>query len=287
MYNVFIIYDGENMVKKLVVITVMLMHVMISTALADVCYPSVTTGGEIITIEYKIQTTEIGIGEEIVCDMTITNLSNKSLEIYDISFSGLNFCVDGVFAGMFPYKGLCLQINAYETVYLEIKGIVGDDLRQVKKVGDSFYVDVLPVVRYAEEQDLRDVSFKEFFLYLEYGETVPIEITNLNDGSEYIEFEWMDDRDIFCLYKELDFSLDNITENVVCKYGEGKGEFRYTNIGDVELLGLQPGENYSYMIEFIETIYMKIWKMVFHILFVEHSRLMGDIIVFQSQEIMM
>ena len=111
--------------------------------------------------------------------------------LYEVitSFHSLGINVGDVYADMYWYRGLDISLSAYEEITLRVDGIVDEDLMNVYKEDGGFFVNASPTVRYAEDKDLTGLSFGEFYLYMERCDGVPIQITNLNDADQYIEFE--------------------------------------------------------------------------------------------------
>ncbi|MBN2879982.1 MAG: hypothetical protein JXN65_10200 [Clostridia bacterium] len=226
------------MIKKIIIIMAMLMAAIAPSALADAAYPTYLTDGDFITVDYEVMTNEVEIGSEFECEITITSVSRSPLQLTYIYLEGIGHYFDLSSITDTDNMDGYINIKPYEQITLEVSFTVDTWLSNIYKTGQDFYVDTRPVVYYLDDWETYEYELKE------EGESAPVKITNLNDGSKFIEFEWLDDRDTFYYNAEKVQDIGSEQGEKTYWSGEMQVSYKYTNVSGQEMFGVAPGGDY-------------------------------------------
>ncbi|MEX1376481.1 MAG: hypothetical protein AB1Z23_03295 [Eubacteriales bacterium] len=218
------------MIKKIIIITAVLFMIIVPCVLGDAAPPPMLASGKYLDIECEILTPEIGIGEDFRFRITIKNLTNSKII--------LNY----IHSEFFSYVSLpseddkywYTELKAYESITFEIsENLESYRIKHgnVYKDGDSFYMDFQA-----------EIEFNGESLYMYDDQIYPIKITNLHDGSDYIEYEWLDDKDTIYYFNS--YIYDNIEYGREKKYLEGEVcyQLTYRNISGIYIEEIGSGE---------------------------------------------
>jgi len=228
------------MIKKVVFAAMVLITLALPAALADAAYPTYDTDGDFINVEYEVMTTEVEVGGEFSCEVTITNITNAPIIVYSVYLQGVGYFNNDLTMDSKDGEPHYLTLEPYEEITYKFSFIVDERINGLYIVEGDYFVDFKPVVKYSRKWEEYECLFKEISAV-----TVPVKIANLNDAGKFVEFEWIDGRDTFYYFYE---SVEDIGspqgEKTYCE-GETEVIYTYRNVSDIEMFGLAPGEEYT------------------------------------------
>ena len=173
-------------------------------------------------VSYTVETDckEIVIGEELEFTMTLTNHTKATFTHFRVwsIFSNTYFGLEDEMS----FWDCVLQLEPYSTQKITLSYIVPEDVSWYKK-GDDFFVDLEPNIAYGVEYE-SDEKLEELGLPYDFFENmigpspVPIKLNNLNDGSGFIDFNIIDDKELF-IYSDKSDSDDDKSWMYFGEYG--------------------------------------------------------------------
>ncbi len=182
------------MIKKLSIILFIIVLIFSPTTFAN-DGGAYTAGAEKLEVIIKPKTNTLEIGEKFTVQMIL-----KNNDIYPILLDHISYMLDGMYIGIdgedIPSSDIF--INPGTSAYYDVSFIVDETINWYVKDG-KYYVDVNPLIYYeAVIQDPpadfifdRDCAMSDYYweFYNKDITPIPIEITNLNDGSDMAEIE--------------------------------------------------------------------------------------------------
>jgi len=189
------------MIKKIMIISVILMASVLFL------YPvnaddggSEYDDGKLLSFTFDAIQKEAKIGEEFTFKITITN--HTAYYISNLIFSQILDAqsyawrtVDKSELGIPENGNTSISIDPYKTVEYEITYIVPEEINWIKD-GDYYYVNLSPILDYSAIDDdyIDETGTPWNWDFINgSGGSIPIELANLYDGSEYMNITITDD----------------------------------------------------------------------------------------------
>jgi len=175
-------------------------------------------------VTYTVETdcTEIAIGEEITFTIKLRNHTKATFDLYNI---------DRIFTDIHSsyyveeFDSELLMLKPYSSKEIVLTYTVPDDVIWHKKA-DGFYIEFYPEIEYGvyykdEEEDFKELGLPhDWFVNRSATKTISIKLTNVYDGSELIDFEFIDNNEFF-IYSD---RADRYTKMDNTYLGEYEGE---------------------------------------------------------------
>jgi len=177
MYNDFLqIFLENNMVKRVLIFTILIVLLLPTAVLAnDGAYYS---GEEKVGVKIIPSSYHINIGEEFKFTLEIINYTPTPFDWADI---------EGALIGRIIINDICdVYIEPYRTVQYDITVKIDQEITWYKD-GYKYFTTFEPEVYIAVENDN--------LYYIETSKPITLEIDNIKDGSQYISYEFVDDKE--------------------------------------------------------------------------------------------
>lgn len=220
------------MLKKIVLFVLVLMFAVVPVVRGDAGPAPQPTEGKIIDIDVKGLSDGIAIGEQATLEVTVTNLTRENVHLIKMSF-GIIYCSPEHDDSVLSINSNELKLAAYESITFEVTDYIDSNI-DVYKSGDEYFTDIETQIRFfAGDED--DDEY-----YYQWDEnTIPLKVNNVNDGSDLVEVEWLDDRDTIYYFKYMEdyYEDGNMIE---CANAEVYYKILLKNNSDTEILGVAP-----------------------------------------------
>ncbi len=204
------------MIKKIVLLLLMLLYAVGYYAFADNSPEMLLLedrfvlmnvynipNSDAVKIECDIKTIETTIGGEFICDVSVTNTTDYQVAIYAVD---CNLTQNNEWGITYNSGGIVIEkayiLAPHETVAFNINDKLSDayfNNGHWYKEGDEFYYPFILDVYFSLAKEEELCVFKN-----RSTEDVSVKITNIYDGSEILETEWLDDRDSMYFYNCVD-----------------------------------------------------------------------------------
>lgn len=244
------------MIKKILLIALLLMILVVPCVFADAANTPIADEGELIKVEYKIADTDIEIDGEIKFSMTITNLTNMSFRMEDIIDYGMTKWIQvGIDLDDRNAKREYIELGAFESIEIEFAEPI-IYFSNWYKDGDEFFTDFDPVIHFYMDEN-NDGIYDWSEIYVQAAQDpIKLRVTNLYDGSDFVEFEWLDDRDI--IYYIIGKEWIDHDEYMDTNYATANMNYKYSlkNLSDAEILGVKAGETKTDYSSFYSFVYL-------------------------------
>ncbi len=185
-----------------------------------------------LTFSVSTDQTEVAIGETLNFTLVLRNRTNDTITMSNNTESPGIWC---------PHEPASIDIDlggvvvpAGKRVTIDISYPVTDTVKWYAKDGE-YYMDIDLTLNYETVSDFTygDELYRDAYTYFEkvQAKPIPIKITNLYDGSNYIDFNLRTNRDVFDVWDS--YSWYENVQNI--EYAYITNTISVTNISDEEL----------------------------------------------------